>query len=270
MLKREDILDHFKYIKAKRKYGLTIGCFYIIGDTVVAHSVETGLRVIFNEKLDIIGVYTGPKDFSYTTAAEYSKMSYDNYAYKGSTFSYPFDDLTIKNISDIADMVEVREVNHGHSSITFVNGEEAFKNFTYNEIKMLSFIKYLDYKIKEYYNIISELKALGFEVPDVHTYINRHLSLIDSCITMYAKNENRPFPYDVISFTGSDIKLMDELDHELYHIISLLLAEKGLEVDRILYNKLMPSREPNLDLSMLVEDVYDKFDGLDEQVILRK
>ena len=87
---------------------------------------------------------------------------------------------------------------------------------------------------------------------------------------MYAKNENRPFPYDVISFTGSDIKLMDELDHELYHIISLLLAEKGLEVDRILYNKLMPSREPNLDLSMLVEDVYDKFDGLDEQVILRK
>ena len=73
MLKREDILDHFKYIKAKRKYGLTIGCFYIIGDTVVAHSVETGLRVIFNEKLDIIGVYTGPKDFSYTTAAEYGK-----------------------------------------------------------------------------------------------------------------------------------------------------------------------------------------------------
>lgn len=270
MLERKNIENHFKYLRTCKKYDLTRGCFYIIGDTVVAHSVYTGVRVIFNEKLDIIGVSSGPKDFSYTTACEFSKTFYDNYAYKSSTLVYPFDELSLKNISDIADMVEVREVNHGHSSLTFVNGELASDNFTYDQIRMLSFIKYLDYKIKQYYDIVSELKMLGFQVPDIHTYINRHLSSIDSCITMYAKNENRPFPYDIVSFTGSDIKLIDEFDHELYHIISLLLAEKGLEVDRILYNKLMPSRKPNVDLSMLVDDICKKLDINEYELNLKK
>ena len=270
MLERKNIENHYKYLNACKKYDLTRGCFYIIGDTVVAHSVYTGLRVVFNEKLDIIGIAYGPKDFSYSLACDFSKTFYDNYAYKNSTLAYPFDELSLKNISDIAETVDVREANHGHSGITFVNGEEAFRNFTYDQIKMLSFIKYLDYKIKEYYDVISELKILGFQVPDIHTYINKHLSLIDSCITMYAKNENRPFPYDVISFTGSDIKLVDELNHELYHLISLLLSEKGLKVDRILYNRLMPSNQPNVDLSMLVDEICEKLNINQYELNLKK
>lgn len=270
MLERKEIENNFKYIKACKKYGLTKGCFYIIGDTVVTHSVYTGLRVIFNEKLDIIGISAGPKDFTYSVACEYSKMYYDNYVYKGNTLSYPFDDLTIKDISDIADMVDIREVNHGHSSITYVNGEMASNSFSYDQIKMLSYIKYLDYKIKEYYDKIHEIKALGFPVPDIHTYINRHISTIESCITMFAKNENRPFPYDLISITGSDIKLMDEVEHELYHIISLMLNEKGLEIDRILYSKLMPSSKPNLDLSILVDDICDKLNIRQNELNLKK
>lgn len=269
MLERKEIENNLKYIKACKKYGITKGLFYIIGDTVVAHSVYTGLRVIFNEKLDIIGISAGPKDFTYSLACEYSKMYYNNYVYKGSTFSYPFDDLTIKDISDIADMVDIKEVNHGHSSITHVNGEMASNSFSYDEIKMLSYIKYLDYKIKEYYDKIYELKALGFPVPDIHTYINRHISMIESCITLFAKNENRPFPYDLISYTGSDIKLIDEVDHELYHIISLMLNEKGLEIDKILFGKLMTSNKPNLDLSILVDNICEKLNIKQNELSLK-
>lgn len=270
MLERKEIENNFKYIRACKKYGLTRGCFYVIGDTLVAHSVYTGLRVIFNEKLDIIGIHAGPINFSYSLAYEFSKMYHDNYVYKGSTFSYPFDELTLKNISDIADMVDIREVNHGHSSITYVNGEIASNEFSYDEIRMLSYIKYLDYKIKEYYDKVYELKALGFDVPDIHTYINRHISSIESCINLYAKSENRPFPYDIISFTGSDIRLIDEVEHELYHIISLILSEKGLELDTVLYSKLMPSRKSNVDLSILVDDICDKLNINQYELNLKK
>jgi hypothetical protein len=87
---------------------------------------------------------------------------------------------------------------------------------------------------------------------------------------MYAKNENRPFPYDVISFTGSNIKLIDELNHELYHLISLLLSEKGLKVDRILYNRLMPSNQPNVDLSVLVDEICEKLNINQYELNLKK
>ena len=259
-MSKDDILNNPKFRKNCKKFGLQNGFIDLIDGVIVVTLINNGLRVIFNDKFDVIGVCTGLYDYSYDVACKLANMYDNKYRYRSERFVYPFDELSFKDISDIADMVELREVNHGHSCLTFVNGKDAREKFNYNQIKMLSYIKYLDFKIKEYFLKVREFETLGFSMPELHQYLNKHISKIEQCIMEYIKYEKRPFPVDVISFTGSDRELIDSVEFELYHIISLMLSEKGLEIDTDKFGYVRESKNDNVDLSILLDEICEKMD----------
>ena len=266
---KDDILNNPKFRRNCKKFGLQNGVIDLIDGVIVVTLINNGVRVIFNDKFDVIGIHASSFEYSYGIASDLANMYDKNYRYRCDRFVYPFDELSFKNISDIADMVEVREVNHGHSSIVYVNGEEAFKDFSYDQIKMLSYIKYLDYKIKEYFEKSKEFVTLGFSMPDLYQYLNKHISKIEHCIMEYIKYDKRPFPVDVLSFTGSDKELIDDVEHELYHIILLLLNEKGLEIDTKRYGYVRESKKDGVNLSILVDEICDKLNIKDISLKLK-
>ena len=270
MINKDETLNNAKFNENCRKFGLQSGFVDKIGDTIVVTLINNGIRVIFNDKFDVIGIHATLPEYSYGIACDLANIYDKNYRYKSDRFVYPFDELSFKNISDIADMVEVREVNHGHSSILYVNGKEAFHDFSYDQIKMLSYIKYLDFKIKEYFLKVREFETLGFSMPELHQYLNKHISKIEHCIMEYIKYEKRPFPVDVISFTGSDRELIDSVEYELYHIISLMLSEKGLEIDTDKFGYVRESKNDNVDLSILVDEICEKLDIKGNALKLKK
>lgn len=270
MINKDETLNNAKFNENCRKFGLQSGFIDKIGDTIVVTLINNGIRVIFNDKFDVIGIHAALPEYSYGIAFDLANIYDKNYRYKSDRFVYPFDELSFKNISDIADMVEVREVNHGHSSILYVNGKEAFHDFSYDQIKMISYIKYLDYKIKEYFLKVREFTTLGIPVVGLHQYLNKHISMIESCILEFIKYDKRPFPVDVISYTGSDRELIDNVEHELYHIISLMLSEKGLEIDKKNFGYVKESKNDNVDLSILVDEICEKLNIKEKGLNLKK
>lgn len=229
---KEIIINDINFRLACRNYGLDWDNFEIYEDVIIINSPKKSIYVLLDKNYNIIGVHKvkpATIHFSKREIARgynelYSTLNEDD-RFK---LHYPFESFSLKQIVDISNRVEIIETNHGHSSDIIVNGSlvDGINDSVY--IELLSYIKILGNEIKEYYLNCYHMYIMGFDYPDVFAYINAFMDNIDECINKSINNNERPFPIDILRYTGKT-KFLDEYGSALYDVIDLLMRQRGVK-----------------------------------------
>lgn len=262
---KNEIMNDMNFRHQCGKYGLDWGRFEIYDDVILlnAHIAPTkDLYVIFDKNYNTIGI-----EFLHSTKGkQYLAWEKNNEYCNITSFGYPFENFTLKQIVDIANRIEISETNHKHSLRTKINGElfNRESNEEADYYQLLSYIKFLGEEIKRYFSLSYQWKALGFDAPDIYDYINHLIYQINTSINVCIANNKRPWPVDVLRSIGQNGRDLN-LDGLLYDIINLLMRKNGFKIksgspDEIeAFDK--PNSEPNLsDLSTEILKILDLSD----------
>lgn len=272
---KEKIINDINFRVSCRNYGLDCENFEVYDDVIIMSSLKTGIYVLLDKNYNIIGVHKielATMHFSKSDIARgynelYSTLNEDD-RFK---LHYPFESFSLKQIVDISNRVEIIGTNNGHSLDMLVNGNlvEGENDSVY--IELLSYIKILGNEIKEYYLNSYHMYMMGFDYPDVFTYINAFMDNIDECINKSINDNQRPFPIDILRYTGK-IKFLDEYGNPLYDVIDLLMRHKGVQAKSGFehYREIEPVSESNEDLSILSSKLIKILEVADEEVKMNR
>lgn len=230
---KNELINDMNFRKACTAYGLDWQNFNVYENIIILNSPKKDVFVLLDDHYNTIGIprieYSSPA----RTIEEYAIGYKELYDYVDEEekfiFPYPFQNLSLKQIIELANRVYIHETNHGHSSDMIVNGELVNDENDSVYISLLSYIKFLGQQIEQYFMNLYQMKMMGFQYPNVYQYISSIMNNINECIDANIKKGNRPFPIDIIEYLGQDRKNIEECDHELYRIINLLLKQKGVK-----------------------------------------
>lgn len=144
------------------------------------------------------------------------------------TLKYPFNNLTIEQLMDIANKINIRETNHGRTTMVEIKGNyidrsnKEFKDY----ICMVSYIKFIVKEIEVYQESCINLKNKGLEVPTIYQFVNGLITKTEQCINSCINKNKRPWPIDILSNLNQITKVF-EFNLILYDVIDLLLKEKN-------------------------------------------
>ncbi len=253
-MKKKELMEDMIFRSICCTYGLDWEDFDIFDDIIVLNSPKKNISVLIDNHYNIMGIYDKNDDINKLERLKMIKESYENVYTK---LPYPFQDLSLKQIVELANRVFIHETNQGHSSEMLVNGELANDDDDSVYISLLSYIKFLGQQIKQYFMNLYQMKMMGFAYPDVYQYISSLMSNIDECVNVNIQKGIRPFPFDIIKYLGQDVDNIDEYDHALYSVIDLLLKQKGAKIkdDFRHYDEVEPTEKDNTDLSELSKNL---------------
>ena len=193
--------------------------------TIVVGTANKDVFVLMDEEYNVIGAHRFNKTDKERSLynAIYNARSIYNYI-------YVLYDLTIRDIVELSNRVELTEQNHGHSFRMIVNGEDVDMDYGKHYIELLSYIKFLGKKIENYYSNLYKAKMLGIEYPNVISYVISLVNNIDNCINESIEENKRPWPIEILAHIGDNDYDIDQNIYSLYKIIDLLLYEKGYKI----------------------------------------
>lgn len=268
---KERLINDINFRVACRNYGLYCENFEVYDDVIIINSPKAGIYVLLDENYNIISVHKVKPSTMHFSKREiargynefYSTLDEDD-RFK---LHYPFESFSLKQIVDISNRVEIIGTNNGHSSDIIVNGNlvEGINDGVY--VELLSYIKILGNEIKEYYLNSYHMYMMGFDYPDVFAYINAFMDNIDECVNKSINNNERPFPIDILRYTGKT-KFLDEYGNPLYDVIDLLMRQKGVQAKSGFehYKEIEPVSESDVDLSDLSSKLIKILEVTDEEV----
>lgn len=215
-------------------YGLNWDDFEAYGEVIILNTSKKGIYVLLDKNYNTIGIHKvefANMHLSKEQLADgytelYNLVDKDS----GYSFPYPFQNFSLKQIVEISNRIEIHETNHGHSSNILVNGDIVSCDNDVNYPGLLSYIKFLGEQVKQYFLNAYQMKMMGFDYPDVYSYVRSLMNNVNECIENNIKNNNRPFPVNVIEYLGQDRKSVEKYNHALYNIIDLLMKEKGFKI----------------------------------------
>lgn len=234
------------------------GDFEVYNDTIILNTPIKDIHVLLDKDYHTIGIHKVDPATMHLTMEEISELYANLYNLvdktKGYCFSYPFQNLSLKEIIDISDRVYIK-----HSSEIFVNGDLVIDENNRDYTNLLSYIKFLDKQIKQYFLNAYQMKIMGFDYPNVYEYVNKLIANINICIDENIKNNCRPQPIDIINYLGQEKKSIDKYRDALYNIIDLLLKEKGFKIKGGFYycREIEPTNQEVEDLSVLSNNLLE-------------
>lgn len=230
---KNDLINDFKFRQKCGEYGLYWENAEIYENVILINTPIEGLYVIFDRNYNTIGLekneYQDEKQFVNDFYERYSKFT-DVLPF-GESFDYPFQNYTLKSFVDLADRVDILESNHGNSISTKINGEWYNRDSQENEeyFQLLSYVKFISEEIKMYFLLSYHMQAMGYEMPDVYSYVRALIKNINASINYQIENNQRPWPADILSSIGQDNRKLN-FDGILYDIADLLMRQKGVKV----------------------------------------
>ena len=230
-MNKDNIIKDKYFRRACVSYNIDSQDFSIVENTIVLKSPKENIVVLLDENYNTIGI-CDKNDVIVTgiTTEKIVKAYRDLYESSDGRLPEPFQDLSLKQLVDICDRVNIYSTNHGHSSQMLVNGETVNDEYGNVYVSLLSYIRFLGEMVYQYYINLYQFKMMELEYPDVYQYINGLVSNIDQCIDSHISKDERPFPVDILRYLGIDSKQMEQYDHELYGTIDLLLHKKGKKI----------------------------------------
>lgn len=240
-----------------------------IGDIYVLF--DKNYNTICIEKCDWINDYEDLKNF---VKAKYDiHCNLPNIFPFGKKFGYPFEELTLKQIIDLSNRIEVMETNHGHSLSTKVNGDWYDRNSEENQeyFQLLSYVKFLGEQIKSYFIINYHMQAMGFEVPDVYEYVRTLISKLNECVDFYLEHNRRPYPSDILSGLGQNYREV-KLDGILYDVADLLMQDKGYKIKSGKPDEIekIENQDKKKDLSIIAKALLEILELSDEDLKIKE
>ncbi len=224
---KNTIRNDFAFRSKCVAYGLNWSEFRIYKDIIILNSPKKDIFVLFDDNYNTIGIHKFEYGNQMKSIEEYAVKYRDLYNYvdyhSELTLTYPFQNFSLKQIVDLANRV------HFYKDHVIVNGKYVLDHDnTY--ISLLAYIRFLGVQIEQYFLNAYQMKMLGFEFPEVHSYLKSIMVNIDECIDMYIDKKTRPFPIDIIRYLGQDKDNEEKWNTELHKIIKLLLNEKGFNL----------------------------------------
>ena len=145
-MERKEILHSDKFKDTCNLFGINWLDFNIVNNAIVVPN-NNNLLFIFDENYNIFGIYE-PKFYNQNMSEEaIVKHYYDVYSNVDSSLNtvlpYPFQQLSIKDVMDIADRIEIMICNNGHSTFPLVNGKEISKEENRDFKDLLIYTKFL-------------------------------------------------------------------------------------------------------------------------------
>ena len=227
-MNKDTIRDDIDFKRKCASYGLSNDNFNVYEDIIILNSSKNDIFVLLDDNYNTIGIHKLEYS-SQIKNIEKCAIKYRNlYNYVDSNnwlnLPYPFKNFSLKQIVDLANRVDFYK-NH-----VIVNGKYVLDDYDNVYISLLSYSKFLKEQIEQYFLNAYQMKMLGFEYPEVHSYLKSIVTNIDQCINMYINKKTRPFPIDIIQYLGQDRSNIEKWNTELYRIIDLFLNEKGFKV----------------------------------------
>ncbi len=230
---KNELINDINFRHKCSEYGLYWENAEIYGNVILINTPIEGLYVIFDKNYNTIGIetneYCDEEHFANDFYERYSKFT-DVLPF-GENFDYPFENYTLKNFIDLANRVDIIESNHGHSIGTKVNGEWYDRNSHENEeyFQLLSYIKFISEEVKRYFLMNYHMQAMGFEVPDVYSYVRALIKNINASVDYQIENNQRPWPSNILRSIGQNNGKLN-FDYLLYDIANLLMKQNGVIV----------------------------------------
>ncbi len=223
---KNKIRDDFAFRSKCVSYGLDWSEFNVYKDIIILNSPKKDIFVLLDANYNTIGIHKLEYNNQMKSIEEYATKYRDLYNYVDyNNKPYHFQNFSLKQIVDLASRVDFYN-NH-----VIVNGKYVLDDHDNIYISLLAYIKFLAMQIEQYFLNAYQMKILGFEYPEVHSYLKSIMVNIDECINMHIDKKTRPFPIDIIEYLGQDKNNVEKWSTELYEIIKLLLNEKGFKVE---------------------------------------
>lgn len=263
---KEEIMDDENFRKRCSEYGLDWQNFEIYNDVIVLNAPKKGIYVLFDKNYNTIAIHRIEFANMHLTMQQIVEGYSQLYNYidekDGYSFSYPFQNFSLKQLVELSKGISIHETNHGHSKQMIFNGRHIVDENNENYIGLLSYIKFLGDQIKQYYLNEYKMKLLGLDYPAIHLYINRIMANINECVENSIKNGCRIFLVDINRYLGCE----NEYDIMLYDVINLLYRENGVKIKPGIENcmKIEKCEKSSEDLSILSTNLLkllNIFDG---------
>ena len=271
-MKRQELINDMNFKKKCCEYGLDWMNFEIYGDIILVNTPDKWVYVLLDKNYNTIGVHRVKITNMHLEKNEITS-GYNNIynlidQSEGYCFPYPFQNLSLKQIISLSNRINIDETNHGHSSEFYVNGDLIIGDNNKTYICLLSYIKFLGGQIEKYFLNSYQMKILGFDYPDIHSYIKKLMYNIRTCINCNIEIGRRPFPVDILKYIGQNNKDIELYDHYLYNIIDLLLKQKGYKIKSGFehYREIEPTDKSTADLSILSTNLLKILEVTDEEV----
>lgn len=268
---KNDLINDFNFRQKCGEYGLYWENAEIYENVILINTPIEGLYVIFDKNYNTIGVEKN----EYQDEEQFANVFYERYSEFtdllpfGESFDYPFQNYTLKNFIDLANRVDILESNHGHSISTKINGEWYNRNSQENEeyFQLLSYVKFISEEIKMYFLLSYHMQAMGYEMPDVYSYVRALIKNVNASINYQIENNHRPWPADILSSIGQNNRKLN-FDGMLYDIADLLMKQNGVKVKSGSPDSLVEidSSINKADLSILSDKLLKILDLSDEDL----
>lgn len=260
---KKELIDDMDFRRRCDEYSLDWKNFEIYGDIIILNTPKSDIYVLFNDVYDTIGIHNNAE---FHISKEEMAQIYSKAQDTSLNFSYPFENLSLKQIMALSKRTKLYEKNHGHSTQVIVNGDLIDNENNEDYIGLLAYIKFLTDEIRQYFLDSYHMKMMGFDYPDVYLYIKTLMENVEKCIEIRTSNYNRTLPRDIIEYLGQNMKKLDMTDKMLYEIIDLSMRQKGFKVRYDDYSKIEPTEKKSQDLTLLSEDLLKILDLSDEEL----
>lgn len=263
---KEEIIDDENFRERCSEYGLDWQNFEIYNDVIVLNAPKKGIYVLFDKNYNTIAIHRIEFANMHLTMEQIVEVYSQLYSYidekDGCSFSYPFQNFSLKQLVELSKGISIHETNHGRFKQMIFNGRFILDENNENYIGLLSYIKFLGTQINQYYLNEYKMKLLGLDYPTIHLYINRIMANINECVENSIKNESRIFPIDINRYLGCG----NEYDSMLYDVINLLYRENGVKIKSGIENcmKIEKCEKSSEDLSMISTNLLKLLNIFDE------
>ena len=246
MIKNE-LKNDINFVQKCNKYGLDFDNFNIYENVIILNSPKKDIFVLLDENYNTIGILNmkGAVGMLEDYVLEYKEMFNSLNERNGLFFPYPFQDFTLREIVELSNRID------RHNNDLIINGKLAIEEGNSIYISLLSYIKFLGQQIEQYFLNYYNMMMMGFEYPDIYSYVKSLMNNIEECINLNIEQERQPFPTNIIEYLGQNSENIEIYWEELYYIIVLLLKEKGYEIEKGFehYLEIRKIDKENIDLS---------------------
>ena len=269
---KQELINDMNFRRKCCEYGLDWMNFEIYGDVILLNTPSKWVYVLLDKNYNTIAVH---KVEFYNMHLDKKEITNDyDEIYNlidesvGCCLPFPFQNLSLKQIVNLSNRINIYESNHGNSSDITINGDMIIGENDKTYIGLLSYIKFIGIQIEQYFLNCYQMKILNFDYPDIHPYIKHTMHNIKKCIDYNIEIGRRPFPVNVLEYIGQNNKNIEQYDHYLFNIIALLLKEKGYKIKGGFkhYREIEPTEKNTEDLSVLSTNLLKILEVSDEEV----
>ena len=269
---KQELINDINFRRKCCEYGLDWMNFEIYGDVILLNTPSKWVYVLLDKNYNTIAVHKVEFHNMHLDKKEITNDYNEIYNLidesMGCCLPFPFQNLSLKQIVNLSNRINIYGSNHGNSSDITINGDMIIGENDKTYIGLLSYIKFIGIQIEQFFLNCYQMKILNFDYPDIHPYIKHTMYNIKKCIDYNIESGRRPFPVDVLEYIGQNNKNIELYDHYLYNIIDLLMKEKGYKIKAGFkhYREIEPTEKNTEDLSILSTNLLKILEVSDEEV----